>query len=100
MKNTWDCKYCKAKRLDPSRNCQGKYSNTSIIINGDTLLTECPMSLASPECNLVYSIIKNTLMGEMGTSFLPSQLLNELNVLFIYRDTIQKAESACEKATK
>ncbi len=98
-KDTWDCEYCKAKRLDSVRNCGNKFSPTSIIINKDTLLTECPMSLGySSECSTVYSILKSTLLNEMGIASTPSVLLNELNILFIYKNTIQNAEGACKKS--
>ena len=96
-KGTWDCEYCKKRKLDIPRNCQGKYSPTSIIINGDTLLTQCPLTLAKNECSEVYNLLKSTLMSEMGSGALPSQLLDELNIYFVYRNIINKAENSCRK---
>ena len=61
------------------------------------MLSQCPIALASGECTEVYNILKSTLLSEMGGAYLPSALLEELNVLFVYRDIIQKAESTCKK---
>ena len=91
-KNTWKCEYCKGRGLEKARNCGGKYAPASIIVN-NTLLTECPLTVAKSECSEIYNILKSTLMSGMGGSFLPSELLDELNVYFVYRDIVQSAES-------
>ena len=61
------------------------------------MLTQCPLNLASPGCSEVYNLVKSTLMSEMGTGGLPSQLLEELNILFIYKEVIQRAENTSKK---
>jgi len=61
------------------------------------LITECPLTLAKASCGEVYKLLKMTLLSEGGTHSLPSQLLEELNVLFVYKDVITNAESSCKK---
>jgi len=56
--------------------------------------------LRNPQCSSVYNITKSTLMTEFGSSALPSQLLGELNIYFVYRDVIIRAESDFDKQNK
>jgi len=93
-KATWDCSFCQGKKLDIPRNCNNKFSPCAIIINGDTLLTQCPLTVPPKECAEVYSVLKSTLLADMGTGCLPSTL----NVLFVYKDIILKAESASKRS--
>jgi len=53
--------------------------------------------LSNRECSEIYGLIKSSLISEMGGNILPSLLLNELNIYFIYKSTILKAENDFDK---
>ena len=57
------------------------------------MLNQCPIGKISNEQGQVYSLLKQTLLSEFGCACTPSVLLEEMNVLFVYIDTINKAES-------
>lgn len=92
-KKTWDCDYCQKKKLVVPRNCKGKYGKTAIVLTSNKMLTECPLGRLNSLCGQIYSTIKATLLSEFGVGVTPSVLLEELNILFTYRDVISKAES-------
>ena len=93
LKETWNCKTCRDKRMHIARNCNGQFNSTTIILSPSVYYTECPISkVRNNSCSVVYSLIKSTLLAEFA-SFKPSELLNELNIYFIYKDTIAQAES-------
>ena len=64
------------------------------------MYTECPISyLFDQGCKEVYRLIKQTLLSEFS-SFLPSDLLNELNIYSVYREVISSAEYDYDKTKK
>jgi len=88
--------------LQKVRNCKGQQSGQQILLSKDLAFDRCPINAMNDrDCSEIYSIVKSTLLSEMG-AFLPSQFLDELNIYFVYKNTILKAESDFEsnKGTK
>jgi len=97
---TWDCGYCEKKGLKIPRNCKGQYGKTAIILSPEKMVDKCPIStLDVPLCGDVYRLIKSTLLAEFS-SFRPSELLNELNIYFVYKNVINSAESDYKRTKK
>jgi len=96
QQETWNCEYCRKRKLDKIRNCQNKYNKTTFILTDKKVVTQCPISLLSTQPSNVYSLIKQTLANSMGIVALPSVLVNELNVHFVYRDIIVRTENIFE----
>jgi len=91
-RKTWDCEYCASKRLQQARNCEGQYNTTAIMLSPDIVIDTCPISeLKDPYCSEIYSLIKSSLLAEFKGNT-PSELLGELNIYFVYKQTILSAE--------
>jgi len=52
------------------------------------------------QCSEIYTLIKKTLLSDFGYGAPPSIILEELNIYFIYKSIILKAESDYDRQNK
>ena len=102
QQRTWDCNYCKSKKLEKSRNCYNRFEPTNIRLTGKTFCQQCPVSLIDSSAIAVYELINLSFNagGMGGVGFLPTDLLAQPNIWFEYKHIISNAESSYKSETE
>lgn len=83
----WNCEYCKSRKLDEYRNCNGNSESNFRIKIFDEIFNRCPISLIDNDAWEVANII---LMceGSGMSGMLPSQVMEETNFWWNARNIV------------
>jgi len=93
----WDCEFCRKKKLDSARNCDGEGQAFIKIIYGHEF-RQCPLSAIDEESSRIVNFCLLCEGGGFGSSrILPSQLLREMAFYLKIRSIILHEQRRIEK---
>lgn len=94
----WTCDYCKSKKLEFARNCDGKGDSDFKIKLYYEIFNRCPLNIADDDAWEVVNIVLMAEGGGMGVSrIMPSQIMDETNFWWNVRSVIIGEQNKIEK---